>query len=133
VNVDHTADWWLGDLTHPWFLELERAIHDEWGREPMRVREGGVRPHFFPSHTHTHFLNAIPTHFTQQSIPCVPFLEKAFRCPALHLPMGQSEVRDEFFFFWLYKISAGFGLFGGTHPHRTLTHLVTKETVLADF
>ena len=43
VNVDHTADWWLGDLTHPWFLELERAIHDEWGAEPMRVREGGVR------------------------------------------------------------------------------------------
>ncbi|KAH9966153.1 Zn-dependent exopeptidase [Russula compacta] len=65
VTVDHTADWWLGDLTHPWFLELERAIHDEWGAEPMRVREGG-------------------------SIPCVPFLEKAFGCPALHLPMGQS-------------------------------------------
>ncbi|KAI0256992.1 Zn-dependent exopeptidase [Lactifluus subvellereus] len=65
VNVDHTADWWLGDLTHPWFLELERAIHDEWGTEPMRVREGG-------------------------SIPCVPFLEKAFGCPALHLPMGES-------------------------------------------
>jgi len=65
VTVDHTADWWLGDLTHPWFLELERAIRDEWGAEPMRVREGG-------------------------SIPCVPFLEKAFGCPALHLPMGQS-------------------------------------------
>ncbi|KAI9446065.1 Zn-dependent exopeptidase [Lactarius indigo] len=65
VTVEHTADWWLGDLAHPWFLELERAIHDEWGSEPMRVREGG-------------------------SIPCVPFLEKAFRCPALHLPMGQS-------------------------------------------
>lgn len=42
--MDHTADWWLGDLTHPWFLELERAIRDEWGAEPMRVREGGVRP-----------------------------------------------------------------------------------------
>ena len=41
--MDHTADWWLGDLTHPWFLELERAIRDEWGAEPMRVREGGVR------------------------------------------------------------------------------------------
>jgi len=65
VTVDHTADWWLGDLTHPWFLELERAIREEWGAEPMRVREGG-------------------------SIPCVPFLEKAFNCPALHLPMGQS-------------------------------------------
>ncbi|KAF8259857.1 hypothetical protein EI94DRAFT_959137 [Lactarius quietus] len=59
VTVEHTADWWLGDLTHPWFLELERAIRDERGSEPMRF------------------------------IPCVPFLEKAFGCPALHLPMGQ--------------------------------------------
>ncbi|KAI0271199.1 Zn-dependent exopeptidase [Russula aff. rugulosa BPL654] len=65
VTVDHKADWWLGDLTHPWFLELERAINDEWGAEPMRVREGG-------------------------SVPCIPFLEKMFRCPALHLPMGES-------------------------------------------
>lgn len=65
VTIEHKADWWLGDLTHPWFLELERAIRDEWGSQPMRVREGG-------------------------SIPCVPFLEKAFGCPALHLPMGQS-------------------------------------------
>lgn len=52
--MDHTADWWLGDLTHPWFLELERAIRDEWGAEPMRVREGGVRPvsSFFLPITH---------------------------------------------------------------------------------
>lgn len=46
--MDHTADWWLGDLTHPWFLELERAINDEWGAEPMRVREGGVRTSLLP-------------------------------------------------------------------------------------
>ena len=46
--MDHTADWWLGDLTHPWFLELERAINDEWGAEPMRVREGGVRASLSP-------------------------------------------------------------------------------------
>jgi hypothetical protein len=46
--VDHTADWWLGDLTHPWFLELERAIYDEWGAEPMRVREGGVGTFLLP-------------------------------------------------------------------------------------
>jgi len=49
VTVEHTADWWLGDLTHPWFLQLERAIRDEWGSEPMRVREGGVRPFFLLS------------------------------------------------------------------------------------
>ncbi|KZV68817.1 Zn-dependent exopeptidase [Peniophora sp. CONT] len=63
VSVDHAADWWLGELEHPWFLALESAIRDEWGVQPMRVREGGT-------------------------IPCVPFLEKSFGCPALHLPMG---------------------------------------------
>ncbi|KAI0061595.1 Zn-dependent exopeptidase [Artomyces pyxidatus] len=65
VSVDHTADWWLGNLEHPWFKALARAIRDEWQKDPMCVREGG-------------------------SIPCVPFLEKEFGCPALHLPMGQS-------------------------------------------
>ena len=43
VSVDHAADWWLGELEHPWFLALESAISDEWGVQPMRVREGGVR------------------------------------------------------------------------------------------
>ncbi|KAI0051074.1 Zn-dependent exopeptidase [Auriscalpium vulgare] len=65
VSVDHTVDWWLGNLEHPYFKALESAIRDEWQVNPLRVREGG-------------------------SIPCVPFLEKEFACPALHLPMGQS-------------------------------------------
>jgi hypothetical protein len=69
VTVDHTADWWLGDLTHPWFLELERAIRDEWGAEPMRVREGGVRPvsitfyslhRSFPLSTTVYTLRSVP-------------------------------------------------------------------------
>ena len=86
--MDHTADWWLGDLTHPWFLELERAIYDEWGTEPMRIREGGVRT--FPFHlSPPSFNSSLPL----KSVPCIPFLEKAFGCPALHLPMGQSSVR----------------------------------------
>ena len=88
--MDHTADWWLGDLTHPWFLELERAIRDEWGAEPMRVREGGVRP---VSIFHFLILSIAQFPSPRQSIPCVPFLEKAFGCPALHLPMGQSSAR----------------------------------------
>ncbi|KAI0029482.1 hypothetical protein K488DRAFT_80144 [Vararia minispora EC-137] len=65
VVIDHTADWWLGKLEHPWFHALEKAIQGEWGVPPMRVREGGTTP-------------------------CVPFLEKEFGCPALHLPLGQS-------------------------------------------
>ncbi|KAJ3483636.1 hypothetical protein NLI96_g6169 [Meripilus lineatus] len=65
ININHKADWWLGNLTDPWFTTLEGAIRDEWGVEPLRIREGG-------------------------SIPSVPYLEKEFGCHALHLPLGQS-------------------------------------------
>ncbi|THU93407.1 glutathione degradosome [Dendrothele bispora CBS 962.96] len=65
VQIVNTADWWLGQLDDPWFVALESAVREEWGVEPLRIREGG-------------------------SIPSVPFLEKVFKCHALHLPMGQS-------------------------------------------
>ncbi|KAI9568340.1 hypothetical protein HD554DRAFT_2260263, partial [Boletus coccyginus] len=68
VVIDHTADWWLGDLDDPWFKALESAVREEWGVEPLRIREGG-------------------------SIPSVPCLEKTFQCRALHLPLGQSSDR----------------------------------------
>lgn len=65
INIDHTADWWLGNLDDHWFKWLESAVQEEWGIEPLCIREGG-------------------------SIPSVPYLEKEFACHALHLPMGQS-------------------------------------------
>ncbi|EIN12463.1 Zn-dependent exopeptidase [Punctularia strigosozonata HHB-11173 SS5] len=65
VNITHKADWWLGNLDDRWFKALERSVRDEWGVEPLRIREGG-------------------------SIPSVPWLEKEFGCHALHLPLGQS-------------------------------------------
>ncbi|KZT19994.1 glutathione degradosome [Neolentinus lepideus HHB14362 ss-1] len=65
VTIDHKADWWLGSLEDPYFKALENAIRDEWGVDPLRIREGG-------------------------SIPSIPYLEKEFGCHALHLPMGQS-------------------------------------------
>lgn len=65
VSIDKAADWWLGNLDGRWFQELEHAIEEEWGKKPLRIREGG-------------------------SIPSVPFLEKTFGCPALHFPLGQS-------------------------------------------
>ncbi|TDL23199.1 Zn-dependent exopeptidase [Rickenella mellea] len=65
ISIDHTADWWLGNLRDPWFKALESAVRDVWGVEPLRIREGG-------------------------SIPSVPSLEKEFGCHALHLPLGQS-------------------------------------------
>jgi len=68
VEINNATDWWLGDVDGPWFKALEGAIRDEWGVEPLRIREGG-------------------------SIPSVPFLEKEFGCRALHLPLGQSSDR----------------------------------------
>lgn len=43
VTIDQTADWWLGSLDDPWFHALESAVKDEWGVDPLRIREGGVR------------------------------------------------------------------------------------------
>lgn len=40
--INHTADWWLGNLDDLWFTALEDAVRDEWGVEPLRIREGGV-------------------------------------------------------------------------------------------
>lgn len=65
VSIDRTADWWLGNLDGPWFKALKTAVRDEWNVEPLLIREGG-------------------------SIPSIPYLEKEFGCPALHLPLGQS-------------------------------------------
>ncbi|KAF5360448.1 hypothetical protein D9756_004816 [Leucocoprinus leucothites] len=65
AEVVHTADWWLGELDDPYFKALESAVKEEWGMEPLRIREGG-------------------------SIPSVPWLEKEFKCHTLHFPMGQS-------------------------------------------
>ncbi|KAF8208660.1 hypothetical protein K438DRAFT_1415421, partial [Mycena galopus ATCC 62051] len=54
-----------GELDDFWFTALESVVQEEWGMEPLRIREGGTIP----------------------SVPCV---EKEFGCHALHLPMGQS-------------------------------------------
>jgi len=46
VSIDHTADWWLGNLDGVWFKALETAVHDEWNVKPLLIREGGVSgPH----------------------------------------------------------------------------------------
>ena len=42
VQVEHSADWWLGDPENRGFKALERAIGEEWGIEPLYIRE--VRP-----------------------------------------------------------------------------------------
>lgn len=39
VVVEHQADWWLGDPENCGFKALERAISEEWGTEPLYIRE----------------------------------------------------------------------------------------------
>lgn len=43
MEITNASDWWLGDIEGRWFKALETAIKDEWGVEPLRIREGGVR------------------------------------------------------------------------------------------
>ncbi|KAG6909272.1 hypothetical protein DXG01_001334 [Tephrocybe rancida] len=85
VKVEHSADWWLGNLDDHWFKSLESAVHDVWGVAPLRIREGGVSG--FEPKTLQRELTCLTA---MQSIPSVPYLEKEFGCHALHLPMGQS-------------------------------------------
>ncbi len=65
VDITHKADSWLGDYRNASFQTLASAIHDEWGVDPLFIREGG-------------------------SIPAVRFLEKEFKAEAAHFPCGQA-------------------------------------------
>ncbi|OLL24367.1 putative di- and tripeptidase DUG2 [Neolecta irregularis DAH-3] len=66
INVNHKADWWLGDPTNHAFKLFESAICEEWEIDkPLYIREGG-------------------------SIPVVRWLEKEFNAAAVQFPMGQS-------------------------------------------
>lgn len=65
VEINHLADWWLGEVESPYFKAMAREVEQEWGIEPLYIREGG-------------------------SIPSVPFLEREFGVDAVHLPMGTS-------------------------------------------
>jgi hypothetical protein len=39
VFIEQVADWWLGDPENRGFKALERAISEEWGVEPLYIRE----------------------------------------------------------------------------------------------
>jgi di- and tripeptidase len=39
VVVEHQADWWLGDPENRGFKTLEKAVAEEWGIEPLYIRE----------------------------------------------------------------------------------------------
>lgn len=78
VSIDHTADWWLGNLDDPWFKALEGAIRDEWGVEPLRIREGGVSSHLHPDlllaqiHVIVYTIGAVPREGVRLSCPSSP-------------------------------------------------------------
>lgn len=56
MTINHTADWWLGDLSGPYVQAIGDSIKAEWGTEPLWIREGG-------------------------SIPGIPFLEQECMSP----------------------------------------------------
>ncbi|MBW0482775.1 hypothetical protein O181_022490 [Austropuccinia psidii MF-1] len=65
VEINHTADWWLGDPKDAYSVAIGDCVEEEWGTKPLWIREGG-------------------------SIPSVPFLEDEFNAKAIHLPMGSA-------------------------------------------
>ncbi|ORY68046.1 hypothetical protein BCR35DRAFT_294767 [Leucosporidium creatinivorum] len=65
IDINHVADWWLGDIDSPYFTAFASCIQAEWGIQPLFIREGG-------------------------SIPSLPFLEREFGADAVHFPMGTS-------------------------------------------
>lgn len=40
VEVHSTGDWWEAPADSPYMQMAERALHTEWGVEPLLVREG---------------------------------------------------------------------------------------------
>ena len=44
VVVEHKADWWLGDPENRGFKSLEKAVREEWGMEPLYIREVRLPP-----------------------------------------------------------------------------------------
>lgn len=65
IKIMHEAEPWLGNINNSAYKILKECMNEEWGVEPILVREGG-------------------------SIPSIRFLEKVFNCPAIHIPTGQS-------------------------------------------
>ncbi|GAA6048648.1 hypothetical protein JCM3770_001999 [Rhodotorula araucariae] len=65
IDINHVADWWLGDVASPYVAAMSSCISEQWGVDPLFIREGG-------------------------SIPSLPFLEREFGADAVHFPMGTS-------------------------------------------
>lgn len=65
VSVCHEVEPWLGDLNTELYKRLFQSIKNNWGVEPLLIREGG-------------------------SIPSVRFLEKTFDASTCQIPCGQS-------------------------------------------
>lgn len=65
LTFANEADHWIGDPNSAAFRILQKALKEEWGVDPLFIREGG-------------------------SIPVVRFLEKVFNAKAAQLPCGQA-------------------------------------------
>jgi hypothetical protein len=65
IKINRVADHWLGDPKSAYSRAFATSIREEWGIEPLWIREGG-------------------------SIPSVSFLAGHFGVEAVHVPLGQS-------------------------------------------
>jgi di- and tripeptidase len=65
ITITHQASWWLTSLDSPYFKALEESVQDVWGKEPLKIREGGT-------------------------VPTIFWLEREFGAPCVHLPLGQA-------------------------------------------
>ncbi|KAI9351897.1 hypothetical protein BD770DRAFT_393563 [Pilaira anomala] len=65
IEIQSSADYWLGNPDSKYFKAAELAIEEEWEMKPLYIREGG-------------------------SIPAVRWLERFCDAPAIHIPFGQS-------------------------------------------
>jgi di- and tripeptidase len=68
ITITHQASWWLTSLDSPYFKALEESVQDVWGKEPLKIREGGT-------------------------VPTIFWLEREFGAPCVHLPLGQVSYR----------------------------------------
>ena len=65
IEVENVSSWWFGDRHNRFMKVFEKCLSDEWGQDPLYVREGGT-------------------------MPVTATLEDLLKCPVMHVPLGQN-------------------------------------------
>ncbi len=64
LELVSSGNWWLGNPFSTYFQAAESAIKQQWGVDPLYIREGGT-------------------------LPTSSFLESTLKAPVVHIPFGQ--------------------------------------------